>query len=372
LSNLILFLFVLIPVVPQLAGQVNYDDLLIPLVALSCLLSFNVIDQLKAKTPNARSLTWLLLICLTATLVKIEFGPIFLGIVLYMGYLTYKNYKSNFKKFFAQIYQSWKKQSRTWKIIGIVLFVFLSAMFAQRDVYNIYKYHSISPSCSQILTTQDCSAYSIWSTDNSRHISVVEHPTGLMNPIKYLGSWAYWMWYRLFFAVNGVNNFTNYPPLPLPIAASIIIFAVAIYSLIRYWRKIFEHNQYLGFLTIICGLYIAILILEGYSAYRYTGTLELMNGRYLLPVIIFMAAIVGTAFSISLKSSVTKKLFFGILILVMFLEGGGLLTFIVRSDNTWYFDNDVVVKVNQDAKKLTSKLVVKGKETYTTKDWFFN
>ena len=169
-----------------------------------------------------------------------------------------------------------------------------------------------------------------------------------------------------------MNNFTNYPPLPLPIAASVVIFAVAIYSLIRFRRKIFAHNQYLGFLAIICGLYIAILIFEGYAAYRYTGTLELMNGRYLLPIIIFLAAIVGTAFSISLRSSITKKLFFGILILVMFLEGGGLLTFIVRSDNTWYFDNDVVVKVNQDAKKLTSKLVVKGRETYTTKDWFFN
>jgi hypothetical protein len=56
----------------------------------------------------------------------------------------------------------------------------------------------------------------------------------------------------------------------------------------------------------------------------------------------------------------------------MFLEGGGLLTFIARSDNNWYWDNDAVVKVNHAAKKITSKIVVKGKETYTTKDWFFN
>ena len=115
-----------------------------------------------------------------------------------------------------------------------------------------------------------------------------------------------------------------------------------------------------------------IFLYQGYRAYRYTDTLELMNGRYLLPILIFIGAIAGSAFSLSLKSSVAKKLIVAVLVLIMFLEGGGLLTFIDRSDNTWYWDNGAVVKVNHAAKKLTSKLVVKGQETYTTKDWFFN
>jgi hypothetical protein len=374
LANIILFLFILIPVVPQLAGQVNYDDLLMPLVAISALLSFNVIDQVKAKKLEVRSIVWLFLVCLIAILVKIEFAPIFLGIISYLIYLVYKNYKQSRSKFMQQLGSGWNKQSMVWRVFVIVLFLFLGSMFIQRDAVNVIEYHSVDPGCSQILTVQQCNSYSVWNADNGRHQLIVDSKTktSFMGPVHYLGSWAYWMWYRLFFAVNGPNNFTNYPPLPLPIAASIIIFVYFVYSILRYRRSILKHNSYLVFLGWICLLYVAILIYQGYSAYRYTDTLELMNGRYLLPILIFIGAIAGSAFSLSLKSSVAKKLIVAVLVLIMFLEGGGLLTFIDRSDNTWYWDNGAVVKVNHAAKKLTSKLVVKGQETYTTKDWFFN
>jgi len=374
LANVILFLFILIPVVPQLAGQVNYDDLLMPLVALSALLSFNVIDQIKAKKLDAKSIVWLFLICLIALLVKIEFAPIFLGIVLYLIYLIYESYKLSTAKLIKQFISSWKKQSLVWKIFVIVLFLFLGSMFVQRDVVNVIKYHSVDPNCSKVLTAKQCNNYSVWNVDNGWHQAIVDSRTKVtfMSPVHYLGSWAYWMWYRLFFAVNGPNNFTNYPPLPLPIAASIIVFFYFIYSIFRYRRSILKQNSYLVFLSWICLLYVAILIFQGYSDYRYTDTLELMNGRYLLPILIFIGAIAGSAFSLSLKSSVSKKLIFSMLVLIMFLEGGGLLTFIARSDNTWYWNNGAVVNVNHEAKKITSKLVVKGQETYTTKDWFFN
>ena len=374
LSNITLFLFVLIPVVPQLAGQVNYDDLLIPLVALSSLLSFNLIDQIKANKPSVKTVSWLFLVCISAILVKIEFAPISLAIITYLIFITYKNYKSNFRKLFNQLLSSWKKQKLSWKLLIIILSLFTVSMFVQKDVVNVVKYHSVNPGCSRVLSSKDCNQYSVWSSDNSRHVDVIKgkDSSKLMNPIKYLGSWSYWMWYRLFFAVNGPNNFTNYPPLPLPIAASIIIFIYFIYAFTRYHRRIFKENKYLLFLGWISFLYVTILIYQGYSAYHYTGALELMNGRYLLPILIFIAAIAGSAFSVSLRSSVSKKIIFSVLILIMFLEGGGLVTFIVRSNNNWYWDNNEVVKVNHVAKKLTSKIVVKGRETYSTKDWFFN
>lgn len=372
MGNLILFLLVLIPVVPQLAGQINYDDLLIPLVALSTLVSLKVIDQINHKKLKAKTFLWLALICLFSSLVKIEFGPIFLGIILFLGYLIHKNYKHHYRKFGLELLSDWKKQSLIFKIVIIVAFVFLGSMFIERDGYNMYKYHAIDPNCSQILTTGQCSSYSVWSAVDSRHHYVVSNKVSVMNPISYTGSWLYWMWYRLFFAVNGPNNFTNYPPLPLPIAASLIIFIFGFYSLIRNWRKVFEKNYYLKFLGTISVLYLGILMYEGYSIYLYTNTLELMNGRYLLPILVFLAAIIGSSFRYSLRSSVVKRTIFGVLILIMFLEGGGLLTFIVRSDNSWYWNNSTVLKINDDAKKITSKIVIPGSKTYTSNDWFFD
>ena len=373
LNNLILFLFILIPVVPQLAGQINYDDLLLPLIALSCWLTFDLIDQINARKPKISTVLYLAILCLSATLVKYEFGPIFLTIVLYLGYLVYVNYRSSFNKLWSQLYLSWKKQNLILRLALIILFIFVSGMFVERDVYNLYKFHAVNPNCTQVLTTKECNQYSVWSTDNSRHQYIIDHPgTYFMNPIKYLGAWIYWMWYRLFFAVNGVNSFTNYPPLPLPVAASGIIFIFAIYSIIRFRRKIFIRHPYLEFLALVSFIYTAILFFEGYEIYRYTATEELMNGRYLLPVVIFIAAIAGTAFSISLKSSTSKKIFLAIAVLLLFLEGGGFLTFIARSDSTWYWNNPTVLRVNQAAQKITNKVIVKGNKTYTTSDWFFN
>jgi hypothetical protein len=347
--------------------------MLMPTIAIVGLLTFKTIDQIKAKTPNLITMIWLLIGSLIATMIQYQFAPIFLGIILYLGYQIYKNYRSNFKKLFHQLYIHWKQQSIIWRLILIVLFVLLMTMFIERDGYNLYKYHTVAPNCSQVLTTMDCQQYSVWSNDYYLHNLIVTHQVKVnyMNPIAYIGSWIYWMWYRLFFAVNGINSFTNYPPLPLPIAALAIVFVFASYSIIRYRKRVFYQNRYLQFLGLASLLYIMILIFAGYTAYRYTDTLELMNGRYLIPIIIFLAAIGGTALSISLRTSVSRKLFLGLFVLTMFLEGGGLLTFIVRSDNSWYWSNSTVVQVNNTAKKLTTKLVVKGSKTYQTTDWFF-
>lgn len=46
-----LLLFILIPVVPLLAAQINYDNLFIPLSALTILLTINFTDQFKAHKP---------------------------------------------------------------------------------------------------------------------------------------------------------------------------------------------------------------------------------------------------------------------------------------------------------------------------------
>ncbi len=373
LVNLILFLFILIPIVPQLAGQINYDNLLMPLIATACLLTFKIIDQINLKIINISTITWLLVVSLMATMVQYQFGPIFLATILYLGYQIYRKYKLNYWKVFSQLYLSWKQQSLILKLVLTVLVFFLLAMFIQRDGYNIYQYHTVAPSCDQVLSIDSCKQYSVWDANYIRHNDIANHSVSItyMNPVFYIGSWIYWMWYRLFFAINGINSFTNYPPLPLPIAALTVVLILATYSIIRYRKRVFYHNPYLQFMGLSSLMYITILIFEGYKSYLYTGTLELMNGRYLIPIIIFLAAIGGTALSISLKGLIYRKLFLGLFVLIMFLEGGGLLTFIIRSDSSWYWSNSTVVKVNHVAKKITTKIIVKGSKNYTTKNWFF-
>ena len=56
LTNLILMLFILIPIVPQLAAQINYDNMMIPLTAALLLYSFKLLDQIRAKKASILSI----------------------------------------------------------------------------------------------------------------------------------------------------------------------------------------------------------------------------------------------------------------------------------------------------------------------------
>ncbi len=231
LSNSMLFLFVLIPVVPLLAAQVNYDDLLFPLVAGACLLTFRVVDEIKQKQPRVQSLAFLASLCLLASIVKIAFLPIFVAIVLFIAIETYLNFKSKLLKFWDKLWRNFTEQHWLRKVL-LVAFVLVSlAMFLQRDGLNFIQYHTISPQCDTVLSIKDCNAYSIWSHDYDSHLQLVANPSLITSgPLAWIGAWFYWMWYRLFFAVNGpASGFTNYPPLPLPAAAALI---VGVFSLI--------------------------------------------------------------------------------------------------------------------------------------------
>ncbi len=374
LSNVILTLFILIPIVPQLAGQINYDNLLMPLTAAIILLAFRVMDEVRAHRPSIWSIVLLISFGLLISLVKYAFLPIFAGIALFMLLLVYRSYRPKLGRFFKALNQSWQRQSKLAKALMVGLLIVSFGMFYQRDIINLIDYHSIEPNCAKVLSVKQCMAYSPWAYNYKDHNLLTSGTTTLsyLNPVVYLGQWVYWMWYRLFFAVNGPkDHFTNYPPLPLPSLAALIVGLVGIYALIKWWRKIFANNLYMVFLFVITASYLIALIGQGYYTYQYTAVLENMNGRYLLPVLLLGAAIVGQAVSLAFKDQ-ARKIIFAVIILLLFVEGGGILTFIARSGPNWDLNNKAVVTVNDKARKVINHVVVKGRKTFKGPIWFFN
>ncbi len=207
LSNLILLIFILIPITPQLAAHINYDNMLFPLVAYVCLLAFSVIDQLRQKKPDARSMLILLIVCLLTSLVKYVFLPIFLGVILFVLYLVYQNFHGHYRRFGKLLWKSWLRQSWYSKLL-LALFLILSlGTFIQRDGINIVEYHEIIPDCSKVLNVKDCSAYSPWNYDYVTHKKLLTKKPGAVhyyNPILYTGVWLYWMWYS--FSLQSMVN----------------------------------------------------------------------------------------------------------------------------------------------------------------------
>ncbi len=374
LTNLSLFLFVLIPIIPQVAGQINYDNLLFLLSGLSFLLSINLIKNIKKKQISFQQIATLMIVCTLTSLVKYAFLPIYLAIVVYFIYLVLRVYSFQFTKFLKDLGNDFLKLKLFKKVI-LSFFIILSlVLFYQRTGLNIIDYGSIAPNCQKILTTKECQQYYVWSSDTARHQQVVQHQTEpSSNPFYYIGQWFYWMWYRLFFAVNGPNqNYINYPPLPLPSAAAIIAAFLGFILLIRNFRKIFYRNDVNILIGLVILFYSSALFIQGYITYQYTAVLENMNGRYLIPVLLLFIGLIAEAYSISLKKHNAIKNFMVIIVILMFLEGGGILTYIIRSDHTWYITNSKVDKISKTAKKISKKLIITDKKNYSSKLWFFN
>jgi hypothetical protein len=375
LADCSILIFTLIPIVPQLAAQVNYDNLLIPLVAWVILLAFKITDQIRSHKPSPLAILNLMSICFLTSLVKYAFLPIFFGIAVFLGIITIKANAKQWRALKPNLREAWAKNTRSRQILVALLFFIAVGMFLQRDGINLVRYHSIEPECGVVLNVHDCSAYSPWYYNYTNHNQIVGHKASIRfaNPASYTLQWLYWMWYRSFFAVNGpTDSFTNYPPLPLPSAAAILVAVVGGIAVVKWRRRIFNGNVYLILLFIVCGFYVVTLMLQGYATYRYTDVLENMNGRYLLPILLFVAAIVGRGISIALRNAARTKIIFVIAVLLLFLQGGGTLTFIARSDNDWDVNNPTVVKVNNAARKITNPVLVNGRETYTTNYWLFN
>jgi hypothetical protein len=375
LTNLCIMLFVLIPIVPQLAAHINYDNLLFPLIAWACLLSFNAIDEIRRRRPSVRTLIILASVCLLSSLVKYAFLPVFSAVVVFLAYTVYHTYRSQLKQFWLHLWQSWQKQSALARTILILVFVVSIGLFAQRDIINLVEYHSLNPNCSSVLSVKACSAYSPWDYAYTSHLQAASSKSTIrhFNPLFYLGVWAYWIWYRLFFAVNGpASSFTNYPPLPLPSAAAVLIALAGAVAVIKWRKRIFKGNPYMAFFFVVSFIYVLSLLLEGYSQYLYTDQLINMNGRYLLPVLLPLTAIAGQGFSVALKKSPSRKALIAVVAMFLFLEGGGVLTFISRSDPSWDWPSNAVVRVNDAARKITNPVIIRGKKTYATKVWVFN
>lgn len=374
LTNISLLLFVLIPVAPQLASQINYDNLVFPLVGWVCLLTFRATDEFKKGQPSVRTLITLLSVCLLASLVKYEFMPIFLAVVIFLLLIVHQSFRGKSHLLWSRLWKNWLQQSWRLKAVLVSILIISTGMFMQRDGLNLIKYHTISPDCDSVLSIQDCSAYSVWDHDYTSHQMVISSATKVNpNPIDYVGQWIYWLWYRLFFAINGsTSGYTNYPPLPLPSIAFLLIGVGGILAILKWRRRIFDNNSYIVFLSIVTILYISVLMADGYLKYHYTDVLELMNGRYLLPILLLAAAIVGKAFSVALRRKPVLKGALAVVAIIFFMQGGGFLTFISRSNSSWDWPNSTVVKVNNAARRVADPVLINGKETYSTSIWYFN
>jgi hypothetical protein len=362
LTHTLLALFVLVPVVPMVAGQINYDNLLMPLVALLCLLTFTVFSGLQQRWVNVRAFVLLAVVCMAGSLVKYPFLPFAAAAVAFVAGAAAWYFRGTFRQLPAAIAAGYKTVTPRLRVGLLVLAVVTGGLFIQRYGVNLVTYHTPVPECDVVLSQEDCLGYGPWARN---HLLAQDKKEVTRNAAEYTWYWLQALHFRLFFAVNGpADSYRNYPPLPLPSATTVLLTISGIIGVLLYWRRVFAGRPLLVLFLLMTLLYCGVLWSDDYSQYLETSEPVAINGRYLLPVLLPLGAVLAQAFRVIIGRRPAVKAAVAGVVILLFLQGGGVFSFILRSDEIWYWPDSTVIHINNGARRVLAPVVIEGLKYY--------
>jgi hypothetical protein len=344
----VLLVFVLVPVVPLLAAQINYDNLFLPLLGLLLLMVVNFDAELaRKKRSNPYLLAGIVVLCLLGSLIKYAFLPIFMAIVVYLAVRHWQVFRS-FHAIVAAKKAALKRIGLGMSLLSAGVIIIASGLFIERYGVNLVRYHAPVADCSQALSIDACSHYGPWIRDHI--LEQNKSPDAPSSPVTFAWDWLYGMWFRLFFSVGGPSTgFQTRVPFLVP-GFSTMAFAVAgaLFTL-AYIKRLFRtyNAPVLSLLIVVTAVYVGVLWLDGYQAFMRTGVPVAINGRYLLPVLPFALLLGALAFNELCGRRESLKLLIGGIAVLSLLWGGGALTYILRSNPAWYWPGTPLTGVNE-------------------------
>lgn len=341
-----LFIFILIPIVPLLGAHINYDSLFIPAVGLLLLLAVSFSERLHAgKALDGTLLLGILVLGLLASLIKYAFLPILVMTLAFMMIRLWRTY-STLPEIGTQVWKGVKLLSRRAKVLFFIGLLVAIGLCGERYGYNLVRYHNPIPDCSKVLTIERCSSYGPWNRDYKLAQTKTSSGDG---PGAYVQAWTRGMARRLFFTLDGPTTYyQTRDPLTMPAIGAQIFAITGLLLLLAYGRKVLTtyRNSALIFLLILTAVYAVVLWLDGYEVYHRTGKAVAVNGRYLLPILLPAFLLAGLSFSVALQERLRLKLAVAVVAAVCMLWGGGAMTYILRSNDAWYWPSSSLRGVN--------------------------
>jgi hypothetical protein len=362
LTNFSLMILVLLPVTPFLAATVNYDNLIFLMVPITLSLAYTCVTSITNKGQlSAKSLAMLIIAGALSSIVKYAFLPIFVAVVLYVAIVWIRSKKRT--SITTSIWASFK-QLKLWVKVSLIVFVTLaSGLFLQRYAVNLVQYHSINPDCSQVQTVKDCLSYGPWKRNYILQQTAIKNSLSVpvIDQIRFPFNWVHDMVYRLYFAIN--YDFKEYAPMPLPIAMAYIVGGIGVILVIIFRRAVFGFNKHIWLFLAVISIYVASLLYVNFTSYLKLDMLLAINGRYLIPLLPFIFVIIGLAYKqliirLWARKAVAIKTSLAIIAILVALQGGGSLTYLIYSKPVWYVPDDPLTSFNLQAQKITTALVI--------------
>lgn len=354
IGNLALFVFVLIPNTPFLAAHISYDNATIPLTALTLLLLTRLVESFRKGRFELGVALLFLCVGILASLIKYTYLPIF-GVAFLYTVATFVYYRKQKNiRILNAISSQFKGYAVAKKFLVVFTVLLCLALGAERYALNMVRYGRPAPDCGQILSTQSCRQYGPWGRDYKlKQRRVGDKPNWAV--ADYNKKWVQTSLYEFFFAIN--HNYVNHKPLVLLYWFARIVLAGGVVAAILFARRIWKH-QTLRMFSIISIVYTLVVWVDNYGKFLEVHWPVAIHGRYLLPLVPIMAVVFGYSykwlFETLFKRNYTyiKTSFAALCVLCMILGGGGMVTYIIRSDQDWYWNNRAVISTNLTIRDL--------------------
>lgn len=363
LTNMSLAFVAFLPVMPLLAAQLNYDNLLFPMTGLCFLLAHKILTRIKVdRTLPLQSTVWFLTLGMLTSLVKYPFVPIFAALFIIIVIAIARQVRSwpDWKQLVAKRFTNW---------LLIALAIVSLGLFFEKYGLNMLHYHTPIPECDQVLSIDRCQEYGPWARNFHAKDWNVQLTTGDIVGYPYV--WTKHIMWELIFAVSSyydASGAISYHAGQQFIVVQFIIwtvFGLAVLLLLLFGRWLWRQEN-LRPLLITSMVYVLALFAQNYWDYLQIGVAYAMHGRYLLPVLPLLFAAIGllvaraiASWPVVAKNQRDIKVLLASFTLVLLLtQGGGYTTFVLRSQSTWLRPDSSVQSANNTLKNILRPTVI--------------
>lgn len=354
LINFSLLFFVLIPAVPIIAGQINYDNPVFALTGLFLLISIKLIQSPKM---DISSFALLIFVGTIGSLIKFSFLPLFAFGLLGLLFIYAIKYKRNF---FKKLKFSWVRLDLILKIITAFLLVFSVLLFIERYGFNQYQYGKLNPDCQKVMSIDRCKQYVTWNRNYEWKTSMTKKAD--YDPFIHLGKWTSGM-------VNTKFNFAFMldindkrqviaafkKPLPIPYRTYQVLVVIGLVVILIDSRSFKSKERKWAIFVSVA--FVLALIIYNILDYLEYGVVAATNGRYLFPVLPLLIAFAAYSLSMVTMKYKNVPMIIGIVTLLMFTQGGGVMSTILQVEKEWLWRNDSVIEVHSELQRLLKPVV---------------
>ncbi|HVV25573.1 MAG TPA: hypothetical protein VHC21_00885 [Candidatus Saccharimonadales bacterium] len=345
LINLTLLIFTLLPLESFTAAQINYDNLLFPVMGVALLLCLRFIEKLRQHNVfDVTTLALLVATCLLGAQVKFVFVPICLTILGLVTLFTARWVLQNKQRARKSLQAGLAALSGPAKLSLLSLVVVSAGLFGWRFGYNEVAYGSPMPDCAKVMGVAPCMQYAPWARNyqlEHSHVPVAN----LAQTKAFARAWTKISGTQLFTVLDGNEGGATVNPDGRLIAGAALVVGVGGVLLTLQWRKI----KHAGYATVIIltvsAVYLACLVLKNYSDFITYGMPIAIQGRYLLPVLLIFMVLGARVYSEALKHRPQLKVAVLAAVVVIGLQGGGLITYVTKTNSSWRWSSSAALSL---------------------------